>query len=98
MVKNKNKKKRNSSAPMEISVDTASIPQAMETSETRAPSSAPGVLHRKIRKESLTRRSKSLRKKKAVEKATSQMEKLEERIVKNENKVLRTKSAKKLYE
>ncbi|XP_043711363.1 uncharacterized protein LOC122660210 [Telopea speciosissima] len=97
MAKNRNKKKKNSAA-MDFSMDTASIPQAMDTSETRAPSSVLGVLDRKIRKGLPTRRSKSLRKKKAIEKATSQMEKLEEKALKNESKTLRTKSAKKLYE
>ncbi|KAI3937100.1 hypothetical protein MKX01_015315 [Papaver californicum] len=73
------------------------IPQAMDTTETTA-SKAPGVLNRKIKKGVTLRRSKNLRKMKAVKKAISRGEKEEERIMKNENKTSRTQSAKTLYE
>ncbi|KAK9133868.1 hypothetical protein Scep_013396 [Stephania cephalantha] len=51
-----------------------------------------------IKKGAPTRRSKNLRKKKAIEKAISLSEKSEEKVLKNENKSSRTQSAKRLYD
>ncbi|KAI3989958.1 hypothetical protein MKX01_003661 [Papaver californicum] len=100
MAKNRNKKKKNGASAMDSSGSTQNkedIPQAMDTTETTA-SKAPGVLNRKIKKGVTIRRSKNLRKMKAVEKAISRGEKEEERIMKNENKTSKTQSAKTLYD
>lgn len=44
------------------------------------------------------KRTKNVRKMKAIAKAISKSEKLEERITRSESKIERTESAKKLYE
>ncbi|KAF8409350.1 hypothetical protein HHK36_005425 [Tetracentron sinense] len=99
MAKNRNKKKKNGAAPMDVSLQTAGdLPQAMDTSETAATNPDPGFLNRKINKAIPMKRSKNLRKMKAIAKAISQSEKSEEKILKNESNKSRTKSAKVLYE
>ncbi|XP_010278384.1 PREDICTED: uncharacterized protein LOC104612606 [Nelumbo nucifera] len=99
MAKNKNKKEKNGAAPMDFSADASGdLPQAMDTSETKATNPASGVLNRKVKKAIPMKRSKSRRKMKAIEKAISQIEKSESKILKNESKISRTHSAKKLYE
>ncbi|KAK4398416.1 Cytochrome c-type biogenesis ccda-like chloroplastic protein [Sesamum angolense] len=93
MAKNRNKKKRNGSREMAIddSVADHSVgdeSQAMDTSETIASSgSARGSL-RQTKKGRPMKRSKNVRKMKAVAKAISQSEKSVEKISKSEGKTL----------
>ncbi|PON96533.1 hypothetical protein TorRG33x02_078060 [Trema orientale] len=102
MAKNRNKKKRDSSA-MDITENFVSdLPQAMDTSETGArnpdagaPSGAPSM---KVKKGRPMKRSKNVRKMKSIAKAISKSEKAVEKVLKHENKKSRTQSAKLLYE
>ncbi|KAK9152511.1 hypothetical protein Syun_010820 [Stephania yunnanensis] len=105
--KNSDKKQRRGAAAMDISEEShlLHLPQAMDTSETGASAQVLGVIgrgpsidYRKIKKGAPTKRSKNLRKKKAIEKAISLSEKSEEKVLKNENKSSRTQSAKRLYD
>ncbi|XP_055824947.1 uncharacterized protein LOC129893442 [Solanum dulcamara] len=97
MAKNRNQK-RNGLAAMDVSTDqTVTDAQAMDTSESVAPKPHIGGSHRKMKGVQM-KRTKNVRKKKAMAKAISKSEKLEERITKSESKIERTKHAKKLYE
>ncbi|KAK9080635.1 hypothetical protein SSX86_000393 [Deinandra increscens subsp. villosa] len=99
MVKNRNtsKSKRNASTAMVTDEAAIVSPQvtAMDTSETVVPSRS--QISRKIKGVQM-KRTKNVRKKKAIAKAVSQHEKSEAKIKKNESKTLRTKSAKNLYD
>ncbi|KAH6767967.1 hypothetical protein C2S51_013303 [Perilla frutescens var. frutescens] len=103
MAKNRNKKKNGSNA---MAVDSTAAahtptdePQAMDESETVAASvSVGGGALRKVKGGRTMKRSKNVRKKKAVAKALSRSEKSDEKISKTESKILRTKFAKNLYQ
>ncbi|KAG9146718.1 hypothetical protein Leryth_005052 [Lithospermum erythrorhizon] len=88
--KRKNKNNKYGSAPMEL--DTNITSSAMDTTESSAPSS-----NMKIKRGVQMKRSKNVRKMKAIAKAISKGEKKEEKIIKNEGKKSRTKTAKNLY-
>ncbi|XP_057506085.1 uncharacterized protein LOC130789371 [Actinidia eriantha] len=101
MAKNRNKKtKKNGSTAMEITSDQtiADLHQAMDTSESAAPKPALGITSRLAKKGVQMKRSKNVRKMKAIAKAVSKTEKSVEKILKSESKTLRTQSAKKLYD
>ncbi|XP_028549954.1 uncharacterized protein LOC110098978 [Dendrobium catenatum] len=99
MAKNRNKKKLKGSTAMETSSDTAAdCPQAMEILDAVLSKPSLGVLNRTIKKARLLKRSKNLRKQKAIERAISKGEKMEEKACKMKSKVLRVQSAKSLYE
>ncbi|KAL3645499.1 hypothetical protein CASFOL_010679 [Castilleja foliolosa] len=103
MAKNRNKKKKNGT---EMAVDGTSADQnprdesqAMDTSETVASSGTVGGLLRKVKKGGRPmKRSKNVRKMKAVARAICKGEKSEEKVSKSESKTLRTKFAKNLYD
>ncbi|KAL3850778.1 hypothetical protein ACJIZ3_012660 [Penstemon smallii] len=103
MAKNRNKKK-NASTSMAVDNISANhtvmdVAQAMDTSETLASnSSVGGAPLRKLNKGRPMKRSKNVRKMKAIAKALSQTEKSEEKVSKTESKSLRTKFAKNLYD
>ncbi|CAN1154199.1 hypothetical protein LINPERPRIM_LOCUS41005 [Linum perenne] len=99
MAKNKNKKMRASSTSMDVSEPTVSefSQAAMDTSEPGASRPASISLHR-MQKGRPMKRSKNVRKKKALAKAVSKTEQSVEKVVKFENKKQRTLSAKQLYE
>lgn len=69
----------------------------MDTSESAAPKQNIGGSHRKTKGVQM-KRTKNVRKMKAIAKAISKSEKLDERITRSESKIERTKDAKKLYE
>ncbi|KAI3673749.1 hypothetical protein L6452_39879 [Arctium lappa] len=98
MAKNRNKSKKKASAAMEVDAAAIVAPQvtAMDTSETVA--SSRSQISRKLKKGVQMKRTKNVRKLKAIAKAVSQNEKSAAKIVKNEGKTLRTQSAKKLYD
>ncbi|PKU81741.1 hypothetical protein MA16_Dca018683 [Dendrobium catenatum] len=108
MAKNRNKKKLKGSTAMETSSDTAAdCPQgfsprfhvlSMEILDAVLSKPSLGVLNRTIKKARLLKRSKNLRKQKAIERAISKGEKMEEKACKMKSKVLRVQSAKSLYE
>ncbi|KAF9613916.1 hypothetical protein IFM89_013163 [Coptis chinensis] len=96
---NKKKDKKNGAASMDISMPTVlDTRQAMDTIEVTAKDSVHGVLNKNIKKGVPMKRSKNVRKMKAIKKAISKNEKSKEKITKSEKKVSRTKSAKMLYE
>ncbi|XP_012070657.1 uncharacterized protein LOC105632814 [Jatropha curcas] len=98
MAKNRNKKKKNGAVSMDISEPTVSdLSQAMDTSESVAQKPASGVLTRKVKGRPM-KRSKNVRKTKAIAKAVSKNEKSVEKVLKHENKTARTQSAKLLYD
>ncbi|XP_009594823.1 uncharacterized protein [Nicotiana tomentosiformis] len=98
MAKNRNKNKKNGRAAMDVSSDkTVTGPQEMDTSESAAPKPHIGGAHRKMKGVQM-KRSKNVRKMKAIAKAISQNEKLEEKVTRSESKIERTQHAKKLYE
>ncbi|KAK8527354.1 hypothetical protein V6N13_085189 [Hibiscus sabdariffa] len=99
MAKNRNKKKRNGVASMDVNEGAVpELPQAMDTSETgvQKPGSATPKL--KMKKGRPMKRSKNVRKAKAVEKAIAKNEKYAEKNSKTENKQSRVQSAKLLYD
>ncbi|CAO2833476.1 unnamed protein product [Amaranthus hypochondriacus] len=98
MAKNRNKKQKNSDkAPMDTTeVSLTDIPQAMDTSESREGVS--NLLARKVKKGVQMKRSKNVRRKKAIAKAISKDEKSSEKVVKLETKRMRVHSAKSLYD
>ncbi|RWR90780.1 hypothetical protein CKAN_01989500 [Cinnamomum micranthum f. kanehirae] len=95
--KKKSNKKKDGAVSMELSTDT-NLPQAMETTEATVSKPVLGVVNRKIKKEAAMKRSKNLRKMKAIEKAISKSEQSEEKISKSKIKVQRIQSAKSLYD
>ncbi|KAB2095859.1 Protein RRP5 [Gossypium arboreum] len=99
MAKNRNKKKRSGVSSMDVNEGTVpDLPQAMDTSETEVqkPDSATAKL--KTKKGRPMKRSKNVRKMKAVEKAIAKNEKYAEKSSKTESKKSRTQSAKLLYD
>ncbi|KAL2476129.1 hypothetical protein Adt_36865 [Abeliophyllum distichum] len=103
MGKNRNKKKKNESGQMAMDVTSddhtvTDVPQAMDTRETVAPKAFVGGSLRKMKMGRQMKRSKNVRKMKAIAKAISLNDKSEEKVLKNESKTLRTKFAKGLYE
>ncbi|KAF5949108.1 uncharacterized protein LOC114324050 [Camellia sinensis] len=100
MAKNRNKKKRNDSTAMDIASDQTvlDLPQAMDTSESAAPKAPLGTSTIKLKRGVQMKRSKNVRKMKAMAKAVSKNEKSLEKILKQESKTSRTQSAKKLYD
>ncbi|KAF5201359.1 Triosephosphate isomerase [Thalictrum thalictroides] len=74
------------------------VPQAMDTTEGVASDPVHSMLNRKIKKGVPMKRSKNVRKMKAIEKAISKFEKSEEKSKKLGNKRQRTQSAKLLYD
>ncbi|KAH0993956.1 hypothetical protein GBA52_005439 [Prunus armeniaca] len=98
MAKNKNKKKRNDAASMDITEEPVSdLPQAMDTSESGAHNPSGGASSLKIKGRQM-KRSKNARKKKAIVRAISKKEQAVEKTKKHESKTLRTQSAKLLYD
>ncbi|XP_057766551.1 uncharacterized protein LOC130987013 [Salvia miltiorrhiza] len=102
MAKNRNKKK-NGSIAMAVDSSTANNsltdePQAMDVSETINKRDSVGGVLRKVKNGRPMKRSKNVRKMKAVAKALSKSEKSVEKISKSESKILRTKFAKNLYQ
>ncbi|KAF2314284.1 hypothetical protein P3X46_027058 [Hevea brasiliensis] len=98
MAKNRNKKKKNGAVSMDITEPTVSdVPQAMDTSESVVQKSASGFPNRKVKGRPM-KRSKNVRKMKAVAKAISKNEQSVEKVLKNESKTARTQSAKLLYD
>ncbi|KAL7186370.1 hypothetical protein ACSBR2_028168 [Camellia fascicularis] len=102
MAKNRNnKKKRHDSTAMDIASDqtVSDLPQAMDTSESAAPKAPLGTSTTiKLKRGVQMKRSKNVRKMKAMAKAVSKNEKSLEKILKQESKTSRTQSAKKLYD
>ncbi|KAK8706140.1 hypothetical protein V6N13_049715 [Hibiscus sabdariffa] len=100
MAKNRNKKKRNGVASMDVNEE--SVPElhqvaAMDTSETGVPK--PGSATPKLKmKGRPMKRSKNVRKAKAAEKAIAKNEKYAEKSSKIESKKSRIQSAKVLYD
>ncbi|KAI5012072.1 hypothetical protein ZWY2020_024206 [Hordeum vulgare] len=77
----------------------AEAPQPMDTSEGKQPSSSSAALssiNRKIKKGVQTKRTKNMRKMKAVARAISKTEKSEEKVLKAKSKKSRIQSAKSL--
>ncbi|KAF7836775.1 uncharacterized protein G2W53_011634 [Senna tora] len=99
MAKNRNKKNRNGAISMDTGEPSVSeVPQAMDTSESGAQDPVSGAPNMKIKKGRPMKRSKNVRKKKAIEKAIAQNDKSAEKILKNESKKTRVQSAKVLYD
>ncbi|KMS98354.1 hypothetical protein BVRB_4g093120 [Beta vulgaris subsp. vulgaris] len=99
MAKNRNKKKNSDQAPMDTTERTISnLPQAMDTSESVAGGSNSNSLTRKVKKGVQMKRSRNVRKKKAIAKAISKDEKCSEKVLKLETKKVRVHSAKSLYD
>ncbi|KAF9666837.1 hypothetical protein SADUNF_Sadunf16G0270100 [Salix dunnii] len=99
MAKNRNKKKgKNGAVSMDVTEPTVSdLPQAMDTSESGAQKPAPATYVRKTKGRPM-KRSKNVRKMKAIAKAISKNEITAEKGLKKDDKTTRTQSAKKLYE
>ncbi|XP_065862182.1 uncharacterized protein [Euphorbia lathyris] len=96
--RNKNKKNKNGVVSMDISQPASSdLPQAMDTSDSVAQKTGSGISIRKVKGRPM-KRSKNVRKMKAMTKAISKNEKSVEKIAKHENKTTRTQSAKLLYD
>ncbi|QCE09869.1 uncharacterized protein LOC114183803 [Vigna unguiculata] len=100
MAKNRNKKKRNGVVSMDTSdAPVSEQPQAMDTSESGVQNAVSGAINMKMKQKGRPmKRSKNVRKMKAIAKAVSANEKSIEKVSKNENKRSRVKSAKSLYE
>ncbi|KAL5736196.1 hypothetical protein ACOSQ2_030984 [Xanthoceras sorbifolium] len=99
MAKNRNKKKRNGVVSMDVTEPTVSdIPQAMDTSESGSQKPAFSSHNLKTKNGRPMKRSKNVRKKKALGKAISKNEQSVEKILKKESKSLITQSAKSLYD
>ncbi|XWS52003.1 hypothetical protein CRYUN_Cryun11dG0030400 [Craigia yunnanensis] len=99
MAKNRNKKKRNGVASMDVSEGIVpDLSQAMDTSETGVQKPDSGTAKIKVKKGKPMKRSKNVRKLKAVAKAIAKNEKYTEKNSKNEGKKSRTQSAKLLYD
>nr|XP_043607961.1 uncharacterized protein LOC122579790 [Erigeron canadensis] len=99
MAKNRNRSKKNAPTAMNTDDFISVSPQvtAMDTSESVAPSRSQNI-NRKVKKGVQMKRTKNVRKLKAIAKAVSQNEKSATKVEKNESKTLRTKSAKNLYD
>ncbi|KAL8127183.1 hypothetical protein AgCh_014198 [Apium graveolens] len=98
MAKNRNKKnKKNGSTSMDTEAAPVDVPQSMDTSENIVSNQPRTPSIRKVRGVQM-KRTKNVRKKKAIAKAVSRTEKSATKVLKNESKTLRTQSAKKLYD
>ncbi|KAJ8754703.1 hypothetical protein K2173_010794 [Erythroxylum novogranatense] len=99
MAKNRNKKKQKQGAvSMDISEPTVSdLPQTMDISESGAQKLGFGGPSRKLKGRPM-KRSKNVRKMKAMVKAIAANEKSVEKIMKSEDKASRILSAKLLYD
>ncbi|XP_072986339.1 uncharacterized protein [Typha latifolia] len=98
MAKNRNKKRNNGAVSMDISEGVSvDSPQPMEILEDKSTNSALNHVNRKIKK-APAKRSKNIRKQKAVARAISISEKSEVKISKSKNKIVRVQSAKSLYD
>ncbi|KAK0593970.1 hypothetical protein LWI29_028341 [Acer saccharum] len=98
MVKNRNKKQRNGAVSMDVTEPSVSdIPQAMDTSESGSQKPAFRSHNLKTNGRPM-KRSKNVRKKKAIGKAISKHEQSVEKVMKKESKSLITQSAKSLYD
>ncbi|XP_068644482.1 uncharacterized protein [Aristolochia californica] len=96
MAKKRNKNK-SGTVSMDISTDTSQdLPQAMDTSEGKISNPTLGVV-RKIKKGAPVRRSKTVRKQKAIDKAVSKNQQSEEKFSKKKSKLTRIQAAKSLY-
>ncbi|WCJ32113.1 hypothetical protein M5689_013556 [Euphorbia peplus] len=96
--RNKNKKNKDGATSMDISQPSSSssdLPQAMDTSDSVPQRTASSLPIRKVKGRPM-KRSKNVRKMKAITKAISTNEKSVEKVVKHENKTTRTQSAKQL--
>ncbi|KAL2331487.1 hypothetical protein Fmac_019068 [Flemingia macrophylla] len=104
MAKNRSKKKRNAVVSMDTtdtSVFQQPQPQAMDTSESGVQNtlSVSGSTNIKMKQKGRPmKRSKNVRKMKAIAKAVSANEKSAEKVFKNDSKRSRVQSAKTLYE
>ncbi|KAB1217198.1 hypothetical protein CJ030_MR4G021123 [Morella rubra] len=99
MAKNRNKKKRNADVSMDVTEEAVSdLPQAMDTSESGAQHPASVTTLKKVKKGRPMKRSKNVRKMKAIAKAISTNEKKVEKNLKDDSKRSRTQSAKTLYD
>ncbi|XP_010536996.1 PREDICTED: uncharacterized protein LOC104811846 [Tarenaya hassleriana] len=100
MAKNRSKKKRNDTVSMDVSEPSFPVrPEAMDISETgdvKPPVDSHNLRNTKNGKP--MKRSKNVRKMKAMVKAIAMTEKYAEKVSKGETKALRTQLAKKLYE
>ncbi|XP_008800398.1 uncharacterized protein LOC103714773 [Phoenix dactylifera] len=97
--KTKNSQKKNGPVSMDICVEgSIDAPQAMDTSEGKPSNPALGATDRKIKKTVQVKRSKNLRKLKAIARAITVGEKYEEKLSRNKNKMGRIQSAKSLYD
>ena len=101
MAKNRNnKKKRNGVVSMDTTdASVSEQPQAMDTSESGVLNTVSGATIMKMKQKGRPmKRSKNVRKMKAIAKALSANEKSIEKLSKNESKKSRVQSAKTLYE
>ncbi|OIW11511.1 hypothetical protein TanjilG_26877 [Lupinus angustifolius] len=100
MAKNRNKKNKNGVVSMDTAEPLVSeTPQAMDTSESGTQNRVASATNLKVKQKGRPmKRTKNVRKMKAIEKAISANEKSVEKISKNENKKTRVQSAKTLYE
>ncbi|KAJ4726232.1 Stress response protein [Melia azedarach] len=99
MAKNRNKNKRSGAVSMDINEPTVTdMPQAMDVSESGALKPASGMLSIKAQKGRPMKRSKNVRKKKAVEKAIAKSEKYIQKTLMKESKSFNAQSAKSLYD
>ncbi|VFQ91833.1 unnamed protein product [Cuscuta campestris] len=101
MAKNRNKKKKNGVAPMDLAGNqTEKVFQGvsdMDTSEAAAPTPSATAIHTKVKNVQM-KRKKNARKKKAIAKAVAKREKSEEKVLKSEVKLKRIRFAKTLYD
>ncbi|XVF78058.1 hypothetical protein PTKIN_Ptkin14bG0097800 [Pterospermum kingtungense] len=99
MAKNRSKKKRNGVTSMDLTEGAVpDLPQAMDTSETGEQKPDGVAAKIKTKKGRPMKRSKNVRKMKAVAKAIAKNEKYGEKNLKIESKKSRTQSAKLLYD
>ncbi|KAJ0983653.1 hypothetical protein J5N97_011908 [Dioscorea zingiberensis] len=102
MGKQRNKKDKANggaaAAPMDVSSENAAdTPQAMDTSEGAISNPALKPVSGKIKKGIPLRRSKNLKKQKAIARAITNSEKSSEKVSKSKNRMSRIQSAKTLY-
>ncbi|KAE8650169.1 uncharacterized protein LOC101207037 [Cucumis sativus] len=98
MAKNRNKK-RSGAVSMDVTENSVQeLPQAMDVSMSSVHKPASGALDLKLKKGRPMKRTKNVRKTKAIAKAISKSEQSMEKILKNHSKTTRIQSAKTLYE
>ncbi|RDY06774.1 hypothetical protein CR513_09191, partial [Mucuna pruriens] len=100
MAKNRSEKKRNGVVSMDTTdASVSEQPQAMDTSESGLRSTLSSATNMKMKQKGRPmKRSKNVRKMKAIAKAVSANEKTVEKVLKNDSKKSRIQSAKALYE